>query len=116
MAIACHVLAKASFPQQFRQYSENMKHDLPVVGVRDALHTAVRVMDANSLAWNSILTGVKSQKIRLEFVRDGSCDHQEQDVRLAVIEHQPHTLQHHKPRPLMFADRGIIKSHIVYAR
>ena len=45
------------------------------------------VMDANSLPRNSVLTGIKAQKVGLELVRDGGCDHQEQDIRLAVIEH-----------------------------
>ena len=74
-------------------YTTDPKEGLPVVRIRDSLHVAVGVVDADGSARNGVCARIKAQQVGLELVGDRGCDAQEEDVCLAVIEHQPHTLQ-----------------------
>ena len=83
---------------------------LPVIGIRDALHTAIGVVDAYGSARDSVRARIIAQKVRLELVGDRSCEAQEKDIRLAVIEHQPHALQQSPAMRLHLVSTPVSKS------
>ena len=67
---------------------------MPVIGIRAALHAAIWMMDTNCAPGYSVLARIKAQQVWLELVGNRGCKLQEEYIRLAVVERQPHTLQH----------------------
>ena len=74
-------------------YTSRESRGLPVVCIGDPLHIAVGVVYTDSALGNSIWAGIEAQQVGCKLVWDSSRDVQQQHIRLAIVEHQFHTLQ-----------------------